>query len=126
MSLTVSIHDYCDNARSRVSACGTDNVSSIVDKLIRIAAKVTEYYASDVVFYINDLNKAVEERQEMDVVLVFREGGVSMMERSCILNDPSCYAGTISDGIQFWCLKRTKLENGTFDTELKRVSVYLR
>ena len=54
----------------------TDNVSNIVDKLIRISAKITERFAGDIYYDIKSLCRCVEEREPYDRVLCFRESGV--------------------------------------------------
>ena len=92
-----------------------DNVSSVVDRLIRLAAKLTEMYASDIVYDINSFKKAVEGHEDFDRVLVFREGGVV----SDMLNH-GVYAAPYTDGIQTWRLEycgRTQI------AKLERVDV---
>ena len=54
----------------------TDNISDIVDKMVRLAAKITERYASDIYYDIKSLHNAVEEHEPYDRVLFFRESGV--------------------------------------------------
>ena len=54
----------------------TDNVSNIVDKLIRLSAKITERFAGDIYYDIKSLYRCVEEHEPYDRVLFFRESGV--------------------------------------------------
>jgi hypothetical protein len=54
----------------------TDNISDIVDKMIRLAAKITERYASDIYYDIKSLYNSLEEHEPYDRVLFFRESGV--------------------------------------------------
>ena len=54
----------------------TDNISDVVDKLIRLSAKITERYASDIYYDINSLHRCLEEHEPYDRVLFFRESGV--------------------------------------------------
>ena len=54
----------------------TENVSNIVDKLIRISAKITERFAGDIYYDIKSLYRCVEEHKPYDRVLFFRERGV--------------------------------------------------
>ncbi len=54
----------------------TDNISDVVDKLIRLTAKITERYASDIYYDINSLHRCLEEHEPYDRVLFFRESGV--------------------------------------------------
>lgn len=58
----------------------TDNVSNIIDKMIRLTAKLTENYASDIIYDIADLNNAVKEKKSLDNLLFFRENGVTTRE----------------------------------------------
>ena len=70
-------HSVYDNWT--VSTSG-NNVSSIVDKLIRLAAKNTEHYASDIVYYINAFMECVEEHRAYAKYLGFRDGGVNLYD----------------------------------------------
>lgn len=54
----------------------TDNISDVVDKMIRLTAKITESYASDIYYDINSLYNCLEEHEPYDRVLFFRESGV--------------------------------------------------
>ena len=54
----------------------TDNISDIVDKLVRLTAKITERYASDIYYDIKSLYHCLEEHEPYDRVLFFRESGV--------------------------------------------------
>lgn len=55
----------------------TNNISNVVDKLIRLTAKITERYASDIYYDIDSLHQCLEEHRSYDRVLFFREYGVS-------------------------------------------------
>lgn len=54
----------------------TENISDIVDKLMRLATKITERYASDIYYDIDSLHQCLEEHRPYDRVLFFRESGV--------------------------------------------------
>ena len=54
----------------------TENISDIVDKMVRLAAKITERYASDIYYDIKSLYHCLEEHEPYDRVLFFRESGV--------------------------------------------------
>ena len=54
----------------------TDNISNIVDKLIRLSAKITERFAGDIYYDIKSIYRCVEEHEPYDRVLFFRESGV--------------------------------------------------
>jgi hypothetical protein len=54
----------------------SENISDVVDKLVRLAAKITEHYASDIYYDIKGLYECIEEHEPYDRVLFFRESGV--------------------------------------------------
>ena len=54
----------------------TENISDVTDKLIRLAAKITERYAGDIYYDIKSLYECIEEHDPYDRVLFFRESGV--------------------------------------------------
>lgn len=54
----------------------TENISNVVDKLIRLTAKLTEHFASDIFYDIKRLYECVEEHKPYDCVLFFMENGV--------------------------------------------------
>lgn len=58
----------------------TENVSSIIDKMIRLTAKLTEHYASDIYYDIKAIVDVVENGKELDRLLFFRECGVTTRE----------------------------------------------
>lgn len=55
----------------------TDNVSSVVDALLRITTKLTESYAGDVLFTIQKFQSAVRQGDPFAALLLFRESGVT-------------------------------------------------
>ena len=89
-------HSMYDNWTLTVEG---DNVSSIIDKLIRLAAKNTEYFASDIVYTINSLNDHVDHFEPYIAYLGFRDGGVNEYKDSCDISP--CNIGEI---IQWWKL----------------------
>ena len=90
----------------------TENISNIVDKLIRISAKITERFAGDIYYDIKSLYRCVEEQEPYDRVLFFREYGVWAVNVD-ELDD-------IIDNIQAWRLTHDP-EN--MKTSLVRVGV---
>ena len=54
----------------------TENISDVVDKLVRLSAKITERFASDIYYDIHSLYHCLEEHESYDRVLFFRESGV--------------------------------------------------
>lgn len=99
----------------------TDNVANIVDKLIRLAAKLTEYYASDIMYDINALKRTVEEGKPHDMLLFFRECGVTETN-TAELNDDRLDSFLFNfTPIQVWRLTHDPVE---METKLIRVNVY--
>lgn len=76
MKIKITNFSLCDKG----IVSNTENISSIVDKMIRLAAKLTERYASDIVYDIVDLSNAVKEEKPLDHLLFFRENGVETRE----------------------------------------------
>ena len=54
----------------------TENISDVVDKLVRLSAKITERFASDIYYDIKSLYQYLDEHESYDRVLFFRESGV--------------------------------------------------
>ena len=99
---------------------GTENVSSIIDKMIRLSAKLTESYASDIVYDIEDLNDAVKEKKPLDHLLFFREYGVTTRKVEGF--DADAYDSILFNftPIQVW---RLTYNPETTETKLIRVNV---
>ena len=74
----------------------TENISNVVDKLIRLAAKITERFASDIYYDIESLHHCLEEHESYDRVLFFRESGVWTVSIE--------YLNALVDNIQAWRL----------------------
>ena len=96
----------------------TKNIINIIDKMIRLTAKLTELYASDIVYEINDLEQAVANHKEYDSILFFREAGVSSRE---VENIPDKLLESLNHSLQTWRLTHSP---ETMETTLIRV--YLR
>ena len=98
----------------------TENVCNIIDKMIRLAAKVTERWASDIVYDINELTDAIKNKESIDNVLFFRENGVLTTETNKLTaeryNDLLC----CFTPIQIWRLTHNP---STMETRLIRVNV---
>ena len=52
------------------------NISGIIDAMLRVTTKITENYASDIIYEIEKLKDAVEKNKAFHVLLTFRENGV--------------------------------------------------
>lgn len=96
----MKIYPYDNYQRHYVRTRG-DNVPSVIDKMIRVAAKVTENYASDIVLWCNKLRDTIEAHEPMDCVLNFREDGVDLYEREK-LEVRETRDTILSGGIQQW------------------------
>lgn len=90
----------------------TDNISNVVDKLIRLTAKITERYASDIYYDIKSLYHCLEEHESYDRVLFFSEGGVWAVNVEDL--------GDIVRHIQAWRLTH---DPETMTTTLIRVTI---
>ena len=75
-----------------------DNISSIMSRMVQIAGRLCEDYASDVYYTLCSYNDAVRENYEYDKLITFRESGVI----ECKIEN-----GTVDSrprGIQYWRL----------------------
>lgn len=69
------IQRYSSFDNYTVKSCG-DNISNVMDKLLRLTTKLTERYASDILYLIPLVDKATKDGIDVDVVIMFREDGV--------------------------------------------------
>ena len=74
--MSIEITKYAINDSYTVRS-NTDNISSVIDKMIRLSAKLTERFASDIVYDLEFLNDAVKNGKHYDKILFFRENGVA-------------------------------------------------
>ena len=75
-----------------------DNISSIMSRMVQIAGRLCEDYASDVYYTLCNYDNAVRENYEYDRLIKFYESGV--IERK-IENDT---VNSKPNGIQYWRL----------------------
>lgn len=68
------------------------DVHYIVDKLIRLTAKITSFYGSDIIYDLDDFRKAVDNNSNYLRMLEFRENGIHSME-------------LIQEGLNIFCQK---------------------
>lgn len=95
--MAYTIHPYSTDNRYTTKSVN-DNVSDIMSRMIQIAGRLCENYASDVYYTLCSYDDAVRENYEYDRLITFYGSGV--IERK-IEN------GTVdgkSDGIQYWRL----------------------
>lgn len=117
MSIRITSHSCYD--KGIVST--TDNISTIIDQMIRLTAKLTECYASDIVYDIDNLKDAVSNGNHLDVLLFFRECGVTTRNATEFnegMLDVILFNFT---PIQIWRLTHSP---ETMETKLIRVDVY--
>ena len=116
MEIKITNYSYYDDG----IVSETENVCNIIDKMIRLTAKVTERWASDIVYDINELTDAVKNKKSIDEIIFFRENGVSTMETNRLTaeryNDLLC----CFTPIQIWRLTHNPC---TMETRLIRVNV---
>lgn len=84
------IKEYSSFDNYMVKSIG-NNASSVYDKLLRLTTKLTERYASDILYLFPSIMEAVENsEQSVDAVIMFRESGVSLreVENETVEHDP--------------------------------------
>ena len=67
----------CDD--NGIVSC-SENVSDIIDKMIQLAAKVTERWASDIVYDINELTDAIKNKESIDKILERHSNDTEVIE----------------------------------------------
>jgi hypothetical protein len=81
------------------------NPSTIITKMIHLAGRFCEYYASDIVYDAVNFRHAVEHQKQYHRYLLFREGGVE----SVAPDELEYIEGT--DYIQAWSLQYDPVSN---------------
>lgn len=114
----MKISNYAIDDKGTTS--NTENISNIIDKLIRITAKITECYASDITYDIENLNDAVKHGTELDVLLFFREHGVTTRGARDFNDEAYDWVLFSCTPIQVWRLTHNP---STMETKLIRVSI---
>lgn len=92
-----------------------ENHSDIVTKMVQLAGRLCEKYASDIIYDANAFIKAIAEHKDFDRYLVYREMGVTALTPEHIANIDE------SDYIQVWHLTYNA---DTEEQKFVRVSVY--
>lgn len=111
---------YANDRRYRVLTHG-DNVSDIIDRMVRLAAKITESYASDIIYWCDKLKEVIETHDTLTCTLNFREGGIDLYKQAQMEN-PDTLRSILASGIQQWMLT-VNWENDVPVTELMRVRI---
>ena len=95
--MAYTIYPYGTNNRYTAKSVN-DNISSIMSRMVQIAGRLCENYASDVYYTLCSYDDAVRENYEYDRLITFYESGVI----ECKIEN-----GTVnskSNGIQYWRL----------------------
>lgn len=113
MNKEIKISNYSCYDNYTIKDNGT-NHSSIVTKMIYLAGRICERFASDIVYDANAFIEAIENNEDFDRYLFFREDGVTTFKPE----DIECINET--DYIQAWHLTYNA---ETEEQELTRVNV---
>ena len=106
-----------------------ENNSTIKDKLIRLAAKITESYAGDICYDIQYIDERIKNKCEFTLILNFREYGVDSFALPIYL-DNGCRIGIVESdkSIQTWIVRGQFVKNDydhwVFRTELDRIILF--
>lgn len=116
MEIKITNYSYYDNG----IVSKTENVCNVIDKMIQLAAKLTERFASDIIYDIECLNNAIKEKILLDNLFFFRENGVTTRETNTLTANK--YDGLLRhfSPIQIW---RLTYNPNTMETKLIRVSI---
>ena len=95
--MTYTIHSYSSFGGYTTKSVN-DNISSIMSRMVQIAGRLCEDYASDVYYALCNYDNAVRENDEYDKLIVFQENGVieRKIENNTVDRKP--------EGIQYWRL----------------------
>ena len=95
--MAYTIHPYSTD-KGNTTKSVNDNISSIMSRMVQIAGRLCEDYASDIYYVLCNYDNAVRENYEYDRLIKFYESGV--IERK-IENDA---VNSKPNGIQYWRL----------------------
>ena len=95
--MTYTIYPYGTN-NGYTTKSVNDNISSIMSRMVQIAGRLCEDYASDVYYSLSGYDCAVRENYNYDKLIVFQECGVIeyTIENNTVNSRPR--------GIQYWRL----------------------
>lgn len=102
--VTIRNYSYYNSDKYRIVDSG-DRVASIFDKLIEIAARKCDIYASDVFWSMKSFNECVEKRGHYDKILVFRETHVLSFNVSELGSCDLCTLRTLEKERCIWRLQ---------------------
>ena len=95
--MAYTIHPYSTD-KGNTTKSVNDNISSIMSRMVQIAGRLCEDYASDVYYTLCGYDDAVRENYNYDKLIVFQESGVIeyTIENNTVNSRPR--------GIQYWRL----------------------
>ena len=102
MLRTYKINPYSQFDNWTFHSCGA-NWSDIYDRLLRITTKLTSHYASDVLAFIDHMNRYSVSDAPFDFLVLFREGGVAWINLD---TDDIVEFETSSNWLQVWRVSR--------------------
>ena len=101
-----------------------DNYSTIYDKLIRVTAKVTESYASDIFYIMQSIQEFTEYKEEFTKIIMFREHGVDCYSLPVYVEDGN-RLGIIdsisAEVIQIWIVRGKTEDDKGYCIEMDRI-----
>ena len=95
--MAYTMHPYSTD-KGNTTKSVNDNISSIMSRMVQIAGRLCEDYASDVYYSLSGYDHAVRENYNYDKLIVFQESGVIeyTIENDTVNSRPR--------GIQYWRL----------------------
>ena len=95
--MAYTMHPYSTD-KGNTTKSVNDNISSIMSRMVQIAGRLCEDYASDVYYSLSGYDYAVRENYNYDKLIVFQESGVIeyTIENNTVNSRPR--------GIQYWRL----------------------
>ena len=95
--MAYTIHPYSTD-KGNTTKSVNDNISSIMSRMVQIAGRLCEDYASDIYYVLCNYDNAVRENYEYDRLIKFYESGVIeyTIENDTVNSRPR--------GIQYWRL----------------------
>ena len=95
--MAYTMHPYSTDKGNTTKSIN-DNISSIMSRMVQIAGRLCEDYASDVYYSLSGYDHAVRENYNYDKLIVFQESGVIeyTIENNTVNSRPR--------GIQYWRL----------------------
>ena len=73
--MAYTMHPYSTDKGNTTKSIN-DNISSIMSRMVQIAGRLCEDYASDVYYALCNYDNAVRENYEYDKLITFQESGV--------------------------------------------------